>query len=316
MAGLKSLSSLLTQQPIPQAQPTVAICDGRGLWNGGILQPSWISFSRKSTSVSGSVIERQFGQPSSLTHPHLIGEEEVIPRISKHELRCRRANLCRLALESYQGVRDVAALHVFLFWSAWRSFMSNDIPYPFRQDSNFLYLSGFQEPGSMLVIHTTPANKPEVNQSVLFVQPKNLHAELWEGPRSGTDGAVQLTGVDYAYDVGEVKSYFSHLHKQHDRLVLWSDRSFSLNQACQSDVLDEIVCENGHRDLEETSLLVHQMRVRKSPAEIRLMTDTVRVASEAFVDVMKYSRCDVGFYCFIACHLASLSLIAKCTILQ
>jgi Xaa-Pro aminopeptidase len=58
--------------------------------------------------------------------------------------------------------------------------MTHDIPYTFRQNSNFYYLTGFMEPTSILVIQKNISNK--VNYT-FFVRPKDDHREKWDGPR-------------------------------------------------------------------------------------------------------------------------------------
>lgn len=97
--------------------------------------------------------------------------------------------------------------HTVILLSNPTYYMSNDIPYIFHQDTNFLYLCGFQEPDSILVLQSIPGKALPCHKSILFVPRRDPNRELWDGPRSGPDGAVALTGVDEAYTIEE----FRHL---------------------------------------------------------------------------------------------------------
>src|SRR5690242_12740675 len=75
-----------------------------------------------------------------------------------------------------------------------------DILYPYRQDSDFDYVTGFLEPDAVCVL--APA-APE--RFVLFVRPRDPDRELWIGSRAGVDGAVQEYGADAAFPLDELE---------------------------------------------------------------------------------------------------------------
>lgn len=79
--------------------------------------------------------------------------------------------------------------------------MSDKIPYVFRQNTDFLYLSGCLEPDSVLVM-SVDANKN--CKSILFMRPKDKHSELWDGPRTGVEHAPKLFRVDESYAVADL----------------------------------------------------------------------------------------------------------------
>jgi Xaa-Pro aminopeptidase len=71
--------------------------------------------------------------------------------------------------------------------------MANDIPYEFRQNANFAYLTGFLEPDSLLVMH----RDAERVHATLFVPERDVARELWDGPRTGAGArAVEFLGLD------------------------------------------------------------------------------------------------------------------------
>ena len=75
---------------------------------------------------------------------------------------------------------------------------NNDVHHNYRQDSNFFYLTGFEEPESIFVFR--PGKVPE---TVLFVRPKDVERETWDGFRFGPDTAQREFGMDKAYTMSE-----------------------------------------------------------------------------------------------------------------
>ena len=76
---------------------------------------------------------------------------------------------------------------------------NNDVDHAYRQDSDFYYLTGFDEPESVLVLDTRsdPAFR-------LFVRPRDPEREVWDGPRAGVEGAVEQFGADVAHDADPI----------------------------------------------------------------------------------------------------------------
>ncbi|NXI72174.1 XPP3 aminopeptidase, partial [Anseranas semipalmata] len=148
---------------------------------------------------------RYLGQPSPFTHPHLLKPGEVTPGLSQVEYALRRHKLMALIQKEAHGWDGLD--HTVILLSNPTYYMSNDIPYVFHQDTNFLYLCGFQEPDSILVLQSLPGKALPSHKAILFVPRRDPSRELWDGPRSGPDGAVALTGVDEAYTIEE----FRHL---------------------------------------------------------------------------------------------------------
>jgi Xaa-Pro aminopeptidase len=75
-----------------------------------------------------------------------------------------------------------------------------DVHYPFRQESNFYYLSGFDEPESFLVL---APSKGAGYKTILFVRRRDPMKEMWEGERYGIDGAMKVFGANEAYPIDE-----------------------------------------------------------------------------------------------------------------
>ncbi|HEX3343557.1 MAG TPA: aminopeptidase P N-terminal domain-containing protein, partial [Polyangiaceae bacterium] len=75
---------------------------------------------------------------------------------------------------------------------------NNDVDHEYRQDSDFFYLTGFDEPESVLVLDA------EDRKVTLFVRPRDRDREVWDGPRAGVDGAKAQYGADEAFVIGEL----------------------------------------------------------------------------------------------------------------
>ena len=78
-----------------------------------------------------------------------------------------------------------------------------DCEFPFRQDSDFFYLTGFDEPDAVALLLP---HRPEGERFVLFVYPKDPAAEVWTGFRWGTEGAVERYGADIAHPLDQLSA--------------------------------------------------------------------------------------------------------------
>jgi Xaa-Pro aminopeptidase len=100
-------------------------------------------------------------------------------------------------LESIDGVAIIPAAPVTI--------RNNDVEHEYRQDSDLYYLTGFDEPDSLLLLSTA---HPE-HRAVLFVRPRDPEREVWDGARAGVEGAKERCGVDATFPIGELESKLS-----------------------------------------------------------------------------------------------------------
>ncbi|MFI4968792.1 MAG: aminopeptidase P N-terminal domain-containing protein, partial [Lysobacterales bacterium] len=77
---------------------------------------------------------------------------------------------------------------------------NNDAQYPYRQDSDFHYLTGFAEADAVLAL--VPGREP--SESILFCRERDPERERWDGPRAGTAGAVATFGMDDAFPIDDI----------------------------------------------------------------------------------------------------------------
>jgi Xaa-Pro aminopeptidase len=91
-------------------------------------------------------------------------------------------------------------------------YRNNDVDYPFRPNSNFYYLTGFDEPNAALCL----IKKSETLHTVFFALPKDAHAEMWNGIRCGYTQAGQNLGVNHAYSIDDIAQIMPLLLAQVD----------------------------------------------------------------------------------------------------
>ncbi|KAM5288718.1 xaa-Pro aminopeptidase 3 [Ctenodactylus gundi] len=234
---------------------------------------------------------RCLGQPSPFTHPHLLRPGEVTPGISQVEYALRRHKLMSLIHKEAQGQSGTD--HIVVLLSNPTYYMSNDIPYTFHQDNNFLYLCGFQEPDSILVLQSLPGKQLPSHKAMLFVPRRDPSRELWDGPRSGTDGAVALTGVDEAYTLEE----FQHLvpKLKAETSTVWYDWTKPPHAQLHSDYMrrpTEAKARSKNK-VQGIQQLIQRLRLIKSPAEIARMQIAGKLTSQAFIETMLASKAPV-----------------------
>lgn len=156
---------------------------------------------------------------------------------------------------------------------------NNDVEHEYRQDSDFYYLTGFDEPESVLVISAS-AEKP----FVLFVRPRDEAKETWDGERTGVEGAMQRFGADVAYPISELPSRLLELLKgkrrlyypigrqsKHDELVLSALQQLR-ERARRGD--------SGPTEIVEPTVL-HEMRLIKSEGEIDQLKRAIAITRDA-----------------------------------
>ncbi|XP_037936911.1 xaa-Pro aminopeptidase 3 [Teleopsis dalmanni] len=233
------------------------------------------------------IINETYGQPTSTTHPHLINEGQLVPGVCVEEFRERRSRLMgglqKFAKENPTNENEPSKNHLVIIPSACKKFMSDKIPYVFRQNSDFYYLSGCLEPDTVLMISI---NEQALVKSTLFMRPKDKHAELWDGPRTGINNALDMFGVEEAYPSNEFKKILSSRLKD-EKPVLWYD-------AARADLVQITKDVN---DLTENTIpvktpveFIQSMRLFKSIAEQALMRQTCQIASEAINEVIREAR--------------------------
>ncbi|XP_030378754.1 xaa-Pro aminopeptidase 3 [Scaptodrosophila lebanonensis] len=229
------------------------------------------------------------GQPTNASHPHLIRPNELVPGVTLAEFQQRRAQLMQSIQAYARSFGDVfngraGKTHMLLVSGATKKYMSGKIPYVFRQSSDFYYLTGCLEPDAVLMLTIDESSNVE---STLFLRPKDSHAEMWDGPRTGPDLAVRHFGVNEAYAVDEFEK---NLAKRSISLRphIW----FDIMSSELTNVNEEVMklCQTDRAQILPSHTFLQGMRLLKSPAEMQLMRRTCDIASQSFNEVMADTR--------------------------
>jgi Xaa-Pro aminopeptidase len=166
---------------------------------------------------------------------------------------------------------------------------SNDTNYRFRQDSDFYYLTGFEEPESIAVVKTD--HDPAYT---LFVRPRDPEREIWDGRRSGVEGAKRDFGADESFPIEEFDQKLQDLLDGAEKLYY----RLGVHRELDQKIIDQITRMRAinrkpihpPQTIIDPAIIIHEMRVLKSGDEIELMQTAADIAAEAHVEAMKASR--------------------------
>jgi Xaa-Pro aminopeptidase len=185
---------------------------------------------------------------------------------------------------------EAAGDGVAIFASTPVAVRNNDVEHEYRQDSDLYYLTGFDEPESVLLLTT---EHPE-HRVVLFVRPRDKDRETWDGPRAGLEGAKADFGADAAYPISELAKqlpeYLKDVYRLHYRIV--ADRAFD---QVALDAIAEVKRKSRTgvsppREIVDPSVVLHEMRLRKSAAEIEVMCKGAAITAEAHAAAVRLAR--------------------------
>jgi Xaa-Pro aminopeptidase len=195
--------------------------------------------------------------------------------------------MIRPQLEEF--MRRLAPNSVAIIPSAREATRSNDTQYRFRQDSDFLYLTGFGEPDSIAVIRPSQESK-----YTLFVRPRDPEREIWDGRRAGVDDAKAEFGANESYPIAEFDEKLEEFLDGAETLYY----RLGVNRDLDNTVIGRIARMRAlnrkpihpPQTIVDPATIVHEMRVLKRPEEIELMQVAADIAAEAHVEAMKAAR--------------------------
>ncbi|MCA6223124.1 Xaa-Pro aminopeptidase [Photorhabdus antumapuensis] len=168
---------------------------------------------------------------------------------------------------------------------------NSDNEYPYRQHSDFLYLTGFNEPEAVLVLIKSDDTH---NHSVLFNRVRDLTAEIWFGRRLGQEAAPEKLGIDRALPFDDIKEEL-YLLLNGLNVVYHAQGEFAYADEIVFHALD-ILRKGGRRNLSAPLSItdwrpwVHEMRLFKSKAEIEVMRRAGEISAQAHTRAIKVCR--------------------------
>ena len=185
---------------------------------------------------------------------------------------------------------------VAIFPSALQAMRTHSTEYRYRQDANFYYLTGFEEPEAVCVI---APDHPE-HQYVLFVRPRAPEQEVWTGKRAGVEGAKDRFGADEAYPIDEFDEKITEYIGKAEKLYY----PFGADEAFNYKIIQLLKGYRRHRLREGTGPatlidptdLLAEMRLIKDETELRLIRKAVNISVEAHTAAMQAIRPDMYEY--------------------
>ncbi|MEL0641606.1 Xaa-Pro aminopeptidase [Pseudoalteromonas aliena] len=199
--------------------------------------------------------------------------------IDKSEFKARRERL----------LAQMDANSVAIIPAASEVTRSRDTEYAFRQDSDFFYLTGFNEPDAVLVL----SNNSEI-PSTLFCLDKDKLAEIWHGRRIGFDKAKSDYLFDEAYPLSELNDKLVTILTEKDAIYFaqgaypsFDTKVFSLLGTLRSGARKGLKAPS---TLKEIRGLIHEMRLFKSPSEIDVMREGCEISARGHMRAMRYSH--------------------------
>lgn len=164
---------------------------------------------------------------------------------------------------------------------------SNDVDFPFRQDNNFWYLTGFNEPEAVMVL--IPGRKQA--EFILFNREKDVTQERWHGKRLGQDGAIEELGADDAFPIEDIDDILPGLMEGRERIYF----ALGANSEFDHKVMEwrsELMTSPAKRTDSPGELIdighhLHDMRLVKSQPEIQRMRHAAKASAKAHIALMQ-----------------------------
>jgi Xaa-Pro aminopeptidase len=184
--------------------------------------------------------------------------------------------------------------NIALISSASTRVRNRDVEYPFRQDSDFYYLTGFNEPDSMAVF--IPGR--EQGEYILFCREFDEKKALWEGAHSGLEGATKHYEADDSFPITDLDEILPNMLENKTKVFYPMGRNSELDHNLlewinhiRSQSRNGVMAPGELVSLEH---IVHEMRLFKSAEELKLMRKAAKVSANAHIQAMK--NCKAGLY--------------------
>lgn len=163
---------------------------------------------------------------------------------------------------------------------------NRDVEYPFRVQSDFDYLTGFREPEAVLVLV-----KGRAESSHLFLRPKDIEQETWQGKRLGVDAAAKTLSIDHAWSRDDFETTLSELVEGVEQLFFsfaeladWAPLAQTWIDAQKAKARKGVKAPQALCDLDD---VLHEMRLIKSDTEIEMMRQAAQISVKGHLAAMR-----------------------------
>ncbi|MEI6181698.1 MAG: aminopeptidase P N-terminal domain-containing protein [Polynucleobacter sp.] len=177
---------------------------------------------------------------------------------------------------------------------------NRDSEFPYRHDSDFFYLTGFEEPGATLVMAITGSGKTYELQSHLFCRPKDPEREIWDGIRLGPEAVPTALGIEYAHSNHELDHKLGELLASQDAIYIRLAESAEADRRLRHWMKQVRVQArsgiNPPSELHDVETLIHEMRLFKDVNEIDTMRRAAAISARAHIRAMQMCKPGIREY--------------------
>ncbi|KAJ1696011.1 hypothetical protein LUZ63_012709 [Rhynchospora breviuscula] len=211
------------------------------------------------------------GQPSSATHPELMSPADITPGITAQEYILRRTRLLDLLPPGSVAILASAPVQM----------MTPVVPYTFRQDADFFYLTGCTQPGgiALLTRHSGFA-------FCMFMPHPDPQEILWQGQLAGVDAAIHFFKAHQAFPLSMLPKLLPQILKG-ATTVFHNPNTAASSPYFKLDAFQKALANYQVKDI---STYTHKLRWIKSPSEITLMRESASIACQSLIQTMLHSR--------------------------
>ena len=168
---------------------------------------------------------------------------------------------------------------------------NRDSEFPYRHDSDFFYLTGFEEPGATLVMQVSGNGKDYDVQSHLFCRPKDLEREIWDGIRLGPEAAPKTLGIEFAHSNQVLDQKLGELLADQDAAYIRLAESAEADRLLRH-WMKQVRGQarsgvNPPSEFHDVEALIHEMRLFKDVHEIDIMRRAAAISARAQIRAMQ-----------------------------
>ncbi|KAH7834363.1 hypothetical protein Vadar_015214 [Vaccinium darrowii] len=208
------------------------------------------------------------GQPTAASHPQLLNEGEITPGITSEEYVSRRKRILELLPDKSLAIFAAAPVKM----------MTDVVPYTYRQDGDYSYITGCQQPGGVAVLgHDCGL--------CMFMPEASPGDVLWQGQIAGVDAALRTFKAEQSYPISKLPKILPDMIRSSSRL--FHNGKTAIQTYLDLEAFQKAVYDGRVKDL---SGYTHEARLVKSPAELKLMRDSASIACQALLQTMMHSK--------------------------
>ena len=171
---------------------------------------------------------------------------------------------------------------------------NRDSDFPYRHDSDFFYLTGFEEPEATLVMKVSASEKSHQLESHLFCRPKDLEREIWDGIRLGPEAAPETLGIEFAHSNHELDQKVGELLADQSAIYVRLAESAEADRRIRH-WMKQVRGQarsgiNPPSEFHDVEAIIHEMRLFKDTHEIDIMRRAAAISARAHIRTMQICK--------------------------